>query len=92
MVRATLHRKENGQTVPIGRAVFYIKEGEIWRFASKPEVDLLEIQSPINVPIAGPSPVRISADLPNDQDGEDGDYYALIYSVDWTGPVWLEQS
>ena len=91
MARFQLHRKENGRWIDVATAVLYIKDGGAWRSATKAEADVFEVQVDGTLRIPGADPVTISVDIPKRDEGEDGDYYALLYPAGWVGRVWLEE-
>ena len=85
MARTTFYRKENGQQITVGMAVMYIKDSGAWRETKKAEMDVMGIQSPVRSDVM---PMTIGVEFPVAENGEDGDYYALLYPVGWEGEVW----
>lgn len=80
-----MYRKESGRWIAIATAVIYIKDVGQWRELNKPEVEVLDIQNGLT---ASNPPMTTSIDIPRADQGEDGDYYALLYPLDWKGDVW----
>ena len=85
MARTKLYRNENGQQITVAMAVIYIKDSDGWRETSKPEMEVMEVQSPVRSDVM---PMTIGVQPPKQEEGEDGDYYALLYPVGWEGEVW----
>ena len=90
MIKAIFHRNENNKHIKIATGIIYIKDSGVWRFATKGEVDVLEIQ---NNMAGNQFPIEISINIPRREIGNDGDYYALLYPLSqdggfWDGEVW----
>lgn len=85
MARTTLYRKENGQWMALAVAVIYINDSGVWRETTKSEMDVMEVQTPVRSDVM---PMKIGTQFPLEEEGEDGDYYALLYPVGWEGEVW----
>ena len=85
MARTKLFRNENGQSITVAMAVWYIKDSGAWRETTKPEMEVMEVQMPVRADVM---PVTFGVQWPVPEDGEDGDYYALLYPVGWEGEVW----
>lgn len=67
--------------------------------ATKAEDEILDARArmiPLELPGSGDAysmpeheyPAMPNTRIPYDSEGEDGDYYYLIYPLDWEGPVW----
>ena len=52
---------------------------------TKLEMDLVEVRTPVRSDVM---PLKIGVQFPFPEDGEDGDYYALLYPFGWEGEVW----
>ena len=66
-------------------AFFYIRDSSIRRETTKSEMEVMEVQMPGRFDIM---PLNIGVQFPVRDEGEDGDYYALLYPVGWEGKVW----
>ena len=86
-MRTILHRIENKQRIRVATAVIYIKDSRRWRETTRAEMQVLEIQTPVHSDIM---PMKIGVQFPLREEGEDGDYYALLYPVGWDGEVWSD--
>ena len=86
-MRTTLYRTENGQRVTVAMAVIYIKDSHRWRETTRVEIEVLEIQTPVHSDIL---PMKVGVQFPRREEGEDGDYHALLYPVGWDGEVWSD--
>ena len=86
-MRTILHRTENKQRIRVATAVIYIKDSRRWRETTRAEMQVLEIQTPVHFDIL---PMTIGVQFPLREEGEDGDYYALLYPVGWDGEVWSD--
>ena len=84
-MRTKLYRTENRQRILVAMAVIYIKDALRWRETTRAEMEVLEIQTPLH---SGILPMKIGVQFPLRNEGEDGDYYALLYPVEWDGEVW----
>ena len=92
-MRIKMHRKERDEWLAIGTAVIYIKDSGTWRQITKSEMDVLEIQSNMTIPDSNPLLNSLRIDFPRSEEGNDGDYYALLYPLSkdgefWDGEVW----